>query len=111
MGIYATVLALGFAAGPAILGLVGTHGWLPYLAGTSLFALAALPLLLARDLSPAVEHGTGRRLKRAPARNRQGRPGRGLPRPRPSARSRSVPMRFLLAAQKKNSRRMRRRMV
>lgn len=60
IGIYATVLALGFAAGPAILLLVGTSGWAPYLAGAGVFALAALPLALARGLSPAVGHGTGR---------------------------------------------------
>jgi MFS family permease len=60
MGIYATVLALGFAAGPGILSLVGTSGWPPYLVGAGLFALAALPLLLARGLSPEVGHGTGR---------------------------------------------------
>src|SRR5215212_12250566 len=33
MGIYATVLALGFAIGPAVLKLVGTTGWPPYLVG------------------------------------------------------------------------------
>jgi MFS family permease len=60
MGIYATVLALGFAAGPVILLLVGTSGWAPYLTGAGVFALAALPLALARGLSPDVEHGTGR---------------------------------------------------
>ncbi|HEX2556550.1 MAG TPA: MFS transporter [Microvirga sp.] len=60
MGIYATVLALGFAAGPAILLLVGTAGWAPYLTGAAVFALAALPLVLARGLSPEVGHGTRR---------------------------------------------------
>jgi MFS family permease len=58
MGIYATVLALGFALGPAIMLAVGTQGWPPYLAGAALFATAALPLLAARDLSPRIErHG------------------------------------------------------
>jgi MFS family permease len=60
MGIYATVLALGFAAGPAVLALVGTSGWPPYIAGAVLCCLAALPLLLARGISPQIGHGTGR---------------------------------------------------
>jgi MFS family permease len=62
MGIYATVLALGFAAGPALFLAVGTEGWPPYLAGAALVALAGLPLLLARGLSPDVGGGTGRSL-------------------------------------------------
>jgi MFS family permease len=60
MGIYATVLASGFAAGPAVLAAVGTSGWPPYLAGAALIGLAALPLLLARNLSPDMGGGTGR---------------------------------------------------
>src|SRR5215813_13062704 len=31
MGIYATVLAAGFAIGPAIIGALGAEGWLPFL--------------------------------------------------------------------------------
>jgi MFS family permease len=60
MGVYATVLALGFAAGPALFLITGTEGWPPYLAGAALFALAALPLLLARGLSPELGGGSGR---------------------------------------------------
>ncbi|MDP4021360.1 MFS transporter [Methylobacterium sp. NEAU 140] len=62
MGIYATVLAAGFAVGPALLAVVGTEGLLPYAAGAGLVLLGALPVLLARGLSPRVEHGAGRRL-------------------------------------------------
>ena len=58
MGIYATVLALGFAGGPGLLALVGTEGWLPYLAGAALFGVASLPLLLAGRFSPEVGHAT-----------------------------------------------------
>lgn len=57
MGVYATVLALGFAIGPAALALVGTQGWPPYLTGAVLFALAALPLVAARGLTPEIGHG------------------------------------------------------
>ncbi|MFE1602706.1 MFS transporter [Methylobacterium sp. ID0610] len=60
MGIYATVLALGFAVGPGLLGLVGTAGWAPYLAGAALFGVGALPLLLARGLSPEIPHKGGK---------------------------------------------------
>jgi MFS family permease len=62
MGIYATVLAAGLAVGPLILAVVGSEGWPPYLAGAFLFALAAVPLSLARGLSPSIESGSGPRL-------------------------------------------------
>lgn len=60
MGIYATVLALGFAIGPAILASVGTTGWPPYLAGAALLALASVPLLLGRGLLPKLDHAPPR---------------------------------------------------
>jgi MFS family permease len=60
MGIYATILALGLAAGPLVLAATGASGWPPYLAGAVLFALAAVPLLFVGDVSPTVERGTGR---------------------------------------------------
>jgi MFS family permease len=55
MGIYATVLAIGFTAGPLLLSLAGTTGWMPYLAGTALFALAGAPLYAARTHLPALD--------------------------------------------------------
>jgi MFS family permease len=60
MGIYATVLALGFAAGPGILALVGTSGWPPYLAGAGLLSLAAIPLVLARRNLPGLHDAPSR---------------------------------------------------
>ncbi|HYF56953.1 MAG TPA: MFS transporter [Salinarimonas sp.] len=59
MGLYATVLSLGFAAGPAALSVVGTAGWAPYLAGAALFILGLLPLAAARGVSPRIEKGRG----------------------------------------------------
>lgn len=59
MGIYATVLSLGFAIGPALLALVGTVGWLPYLAGTALFGAASLPLLAAVRRLPHLDAAPG----------------------------------------------------
>lgn len=55
LGIYATALSLGFAIGPQILTLVGTQGLAPFLAGSAIFALAALPVLLARGIAPVIE--------------------------------------------------------
>lgn len=55
LGIYATALSLGFAIGPQILTVVGTQGVAPFLAGAGVFALAALPVLLARGIAPVIE--------------------------------------------------------
>lgn len=62
MGIYATVLAAGFAVGPALLAFVGTEGPRPYLAGAGLVLAGGLPILLARGLSPSIPTSSGRRL-------------------------------------------------
>jgi MFS family permease len=55
MGIYATVLSVGFAVGPALLAVVGTTGWAPYLAGVALLVAAVVPLLAARDQVPTLQ--------------------------------------------------------
>ncbi|HEX8416105.1 MAG TPA: MFS transporter [Methylobacterium sp.] len=60
MGIYATVLAIGFAIGPTLLAVLGTQGYLPYLAGTALFLIGMIPLVLARGLSPDIAGGGAR---------------------------------------------------
>lgn len=52
MGVYGTALALGFAAGPAVLSLTGVEGITPFLAGAVLFGLAAVPALLAGGAAP-----------------------------------------------------------
>ncbi|MDR7038548.1 MFS family permease [Methylobacterium sp. BE186] len=62
MGIYATVLALGFAIGPTLLAFLGTQGFRPYLAGSALFLAGLVPLLLARRLSPRIDETPSRRL-------------------------------------------------
>lgn len=59
MGIYATVLALGFAIGPGLLVLLGTDGFAPYVAGAVLFGIAALPIALARGVSPTIARESG----------------------------------------------------
>lgn len=55
MGIYGTVLSIGFAAGPAILRLTGTVGALPFLVGAAVLATSALPVLLARASEPRID--------------------------------------------------------
>lgn len=55
IGIYATVLSIGFAAGPMVLGLVGTEGWAPYLVGAGVFMLGSIPVLLGASGAPAIE--------------------------------------------------------
>jgi MFS family permease len=54
MGVYATMLSIGFASGPLVMRLTGTQGIAPYLAGVAIYALAAIPLLLARGKAPGV---------------------------------------------------------
>ncbi|QJP12932.1 MFS transporter [Starkeya sp. ORNL1] len=54
MGVYATVLSLGVAGGPAILGVTGIEGWAPYLAGAALFALGTIPVLIGANGAPEV---------------------------------------------------------
>jgi MFS family permease len=54
MGIYATMLSLGFAAGPLLLYVTGTIGTLPYIAGAGVIMLALVPLLAGKDLPPMV---------------------------------------------------------
>jgi MFS family permease len=55
LGVYATVLAAGFVAGPAILGLVGTSGSAPFLVGVGLLAMAAVPVVLGARQAPPLE--------------------------------------------------------
>lgn len=56
IGIYSTSLALGFAAGPIILGFAGNEGTLPFVVGALLFAAAGTPVLVAGGRLPVVTH-------------------------------------------------------
>jgi len=55
LGIYATVLSLGFAAGPLIFSIIGSEGILPFLIGAGVILLAAVPILMARKENPAID--------------------------------------------------------
>lgn len=61
LGIYATVLSLGFAAGPWIFSQIGSDGFLPFGLAFGLVTLASIPVLLARAESPRIvaEGGSG----------------------------------------------------
>lgn len=48
LGFYSMILSFGFAVGPALLLLVGTRGWWPFLTGAACGTLALLPLLTNR---------------------------------------------------------------
>lgn len=54
-GIYATVLSLGFAAGPMILALVGSDGILPFAIGGSVILAALIPVFFAIHDGPSLE--------------------------------------------------------
>jgi MFS family permease len=55
LGIYATVLSLGFAAGPLLFSLLGSEGVLPFLVGACAILVAAVPIFIARNESPVLE--------------------------------------------------------
>ena len=55
LGIYATVLSIGFAAGPALLALLGTRGIMPFLVGTAIILLSVIPPLMARSRQPKMD--------------------------------------------------------
>jgi MFS family permease len=55
LGIYATVLSVGFAAGTSIFSIVGTQGLLPFIIGSGIILLAAIPIYLARAESPYLD--------------------------------------------------------
>ncbi len=55
LGVYATVLSLGFAAGPWLFSRLGSSGFLPFGVTMVLVALAAIPVLAARNESPLLQ--------------------------------------------------------
>lgn len=55
MGLYVTVLAAGFAAGPLLLVVTGTAGWTPFLVGAGFIAAAMLPLARTGAGAPVLE--------------------------------------------------------
>jgi MFS family permease len=54
LGLYATVLSLGFAGGPWLFAQIGSQGFLPFGVTFGLVAVAAIPVLAAWRESPAI---------------------------------------------------------
>lgn len=54
LGIYATVLSLGFAFGPWLFAQLGSEGFLPFGVAFALVMLAAVPVIAARRESPDI---------------------------------------------------------
>ncbi|MBP0440786.1 MFS transporter [Tianweitania sediminis] len=57
LGLYATVLSLGFALGPIVFSFVGSGGFLPFAIAMGLIALAAFPVWAARREAPHLTRG------------------------------------------------------
>jgi MFS family permease len=59
-GIYAASLSAGFACGPLVLSLTGIEGWLPFIVGNAITALACVPLLAVGNSANDLGRGRGR---------------------------------------------------
>lgn len=57
LGIYATVLSLGFALGPFLFAQIGSAGFLPFGVAVTIVAAAAIPVILARNEGPDIHAG------------------------------------------------------
>ncbi|WP_420962322.1 MFS transporter [Brucella sp. IR073] len=57
LGVYATMLSLGFAAGPWLFSQIGSTGMMPFAAGFAIIMLATIPVLLAWRDSPDFDDG------------------------------------------------------
>lgn len=64
LGIYGTVLSLGFASGPLLFSILGSEGILPFAVGAVVILLAAIPIYLARNESPVIDEKPGRHFLR-----------------------------------------------
>lgn len=55
LGIYVTVLSVGFAMGPLIFAVTGSEGILPFMIAAAAILFAAFPIFMARHESPALD--------------------------------------------------------
>lgn len=55
LGVYATVLSVGFALGPLIFARIGSDGLLPFLVGAIALLIAAVPVFIARGECPVID--------------------------------------------------------
>jgi MFS family permease len=54
VGVYATLFCVGYAAGPLLIGVTGSEGWLPFAVCAGALALALGPLALVRGVDQAL---------------------------------------------------------
>jgi len=59
-GLYATVISIGFAAGPALLTVIDLDGFLPFLLIAGAMVLAGIPIFIVRHSIPRIEVGVER---------------------------------------------------
>ncbi|MCM2473804.1 MFS transporter [Rhizobium sp. CG5] len=64
LGIYATVLGIGFASGPLLFSVIGSDGILPFAVGAIAILAAAIPIYIARNESPALDEKPSRHFLR-----------------------------------------------
>lgn len=55
LGIYATILSVGFMLGPVVLSITGFEGIAPFAVGACLFLLAMIPVIIATSSEPRLE--------------------------------------------------------
>ena len=55
VAIYASVLSLSFGIGPAIIGWIGTDGWLPFLIGAGCIIAGVIPIALIQPVNDEVD--------------------------------------------------------
>ena len=58
VALYGAVLAASFAMGPALIGLIGIDGWLPFIVGSVAMLLSIIPLILVQEDAPIAEEET-----------------------------------------------------
>lgn len=56
MGLYSSIVSVGFAIGPLSLGLVGTEGWPPFMIGIAAFLACGLIVLAVTPRLPDMRH-------------------------------------------------------
>lgn len=58
VALYGAVLAASFASGPALIGLTGIDGWLPFIVGSAAILLSIIPLIMIQEEAPILEEET-----------------------------------------------------
>ncbi|MCO6186021.1 MFS transporter [Rhizobium sp. L1K21] len=59
LGVYATLLAIGFALGPLLFSILGSDGLLPFAVGSVIILTAAIPVFVARRECPVLDEKPG----------------------------------------------------